>query len=27
VALIAGTQTLGDKTLPLLRAVWMRNAW
>ncbi len=27
VALIAGTQTLGEKTLPLLRAVWMRNAW
>jgi len=24
VALISGRQTLGDKTLPLLRAVWMR---
>lgn len=27
VALLAGTQTVGEKTLPLLRAVWMRNAW
>lgn len=27
VALMAGKQTLGERTLPLLRAVWMRNAW
>ncbi len=27
VALLAGTQTLGERTLPLLRAVWMRTAW
>ncbi len=27
VALLAGRQTLGEKTLPLLRAVWMRSAW
>lgn len=27
VALIAGRQTLGEKSLPLLRAVWMRTAW
>jgi hypothetical protein len=27
VALISGRQTLGDKNLPLLRAVWMRAAW
>lgn len=27
VALLAGTQTVGEKTLPLLRAVWMRHAW
>jgi hypothetical protein len=27
VALISGRQTLGERTLPLLRAVWMRTAW
>lgn len=27
VALLAGRQTLGERTLPLLRAVWMRTAW
>jgi len=27
VALIAGRQTLGEKNLPLLRAVWMRGGW
>lgn len=27
VALMAGKQTVGERTLPLLRAVWMRNAW
>ncbi len=27
VALISGKQTLGERTLPLLRAVWMRTAW
>ena len=27
VALISGRQTLGDRSLPLLRAVWMRTAW
>lgn len=27
VALISGRQTVGDTTLPLLRAVWMRTAW
>lgn len=27
VALLAGTQTVGERTLPLLRAVWMRTAW
>lgn len=27
VAVVAGTQTLGEKTLPLLRAVFMRTAW
>ncbi len=27
VALLSGRQTLGEKTLPLLRAVWMRTAW
>lgn len=27
VALIAGRQTLGDRTLPLLRAVWMRSGF
>jgi hypothetical protein len=27
VALFAGRQTLGDRTLPLLRAVWMRAAF
>jgi hypothetical protein len=27
VALISGRQTLGDKNLPLLRAVWMRAGW
>lgn len=27
VALVSGRQTLGDKSLPLLRAVWMRTAW
>jgi hypothetical protein len=27
VALIAGRQTLGEKNLPLLRAVWMRSGW
>ncbi|PZR04595.1 MAG: hypothetical protein DI536_33925 [Archangium gephyra] len=27
VALVSGRQTLGEKNLPLLRAVWMRTAW
>ncbi len=27
VALLAGSQTLGEATLPLLRAVWLRQAW
>ncbi len=27
VALISGRQTLGERSLPLLRAVWMRTAW
>ena len=27
VALISGRQTLGERNLPLLRAVWMRTAW
>lgn len=27
VALLSGMQTLGERTLPLLRAVWMRTAW
>lgn len=27
VAVVVGTQTLGEKTLPLLRAVWMRPAF
>ncbi len=27
VAVVVGTQTLGDRTLPLLRAVWMRPAF
>ncbi len=27
VALMAGRQTVGERTLPLLRAVWMRAAW
>jgi hypothetical protein len=27
VALISGRQTLGERNLPLLRAVWMRSAW
>ncbi len=27
VALISGRQTLGERNMPLLRAVWMRTAW
>lgn len=27
VALVSGRQALGEKNLPLLRAVWMRTAW
>ena len=27
VAVVVGTQTLGDRTLPLLRAVWLRPAF